>query len=521
MLEAWVEEKQLIRKRFALTELRDRLSQNLLLVPQRCARLGEIEERIKRAGNRVVEMRQVGIAEFQGRIRRAVLSHSSKRLKVLDQRTKRAGRWIVEKRQKRLAEIQERTRRAWGSTIPSKIVSRVKDSFPGVWYQCELDPLDCEWVARWKPSADDRKRLEWARRGEKAALLYYRTGLRRHAVDISIQQLDGLTTEWKSHDLQVDGRPLDVKNVRCPNLDRFQEHWWRHHKRNRDGDQVGIVGSVSAPRSDGGPEGSLVLVIGEVTDSDVLRLSEEVNATARSASLSVEIRLNLDWRERVPGWLFEYPEIHYASGPNWENVLPRCRIISRDLGLPVAPWLVGLEAARRGPRLESRRLKRTEEAMFGFLRRVGLSRRTLFLFVLMYMLSHSHNSKAREELVDRIFHGDERSLPLGLHDPRNYVWHLLQALEQMIKSNVELLRQATNFQLVGVNILKARIEPGGWHTILAYCGSCGRWPIFLGKSKPCACGRRRLICDDPSCCSCGLDLPDCKNGTRAGLKVRF
>ena len=488
MLRALVEDKQIIRKGTALSELRDRLS---------------------REGTRIVERQQMRITESQNRIKRAVALQRLQRLKELEYRVTCAVKCALHERRRRISEFQDRTRRAWSKAIPSKIISRIKESSPGVWYECELDQLDHELIACWRTTLKDGKRLEWARRGEKAALLYYRTGLRRVAEDISIQQLDSLATEWKTHDLRVDGRPLDVKNVRCPRLDRFQEHWWPDHKRDRERAQVAVVGSVSVPKADQSPEGSLVLLIGEVTDSDVRRLREDVNTAAKVAGLSLEIHPDRDWRYRLPGWLFEYPDDHYTSGPNWDDVLPRCRAISRDLGLPIAPWLVGLEAARCGPCSGIHGLKRIEETMFGFLRHVGLSRRTLFCFVLIYMLSHSDDSKAREALVDRIFHGDERSLPLGLHDPRNYVWHLLQALEQMIASNVDILHQATNFRLVGVNILQARIGSGRWHTILAYCGNCGRWPLFLGRSELCPCGRRRLVCDDPTCHSCGLNLPDC------------
>ena len=505
LLQAWVEEKRLIRSRLELTELQRRLSRVLhLAVSQRCVRLRWLDQYVKRAGGHIVERRQEQIKKLQDRTRRAVVSQRSMWLRGLDQRVKLAGSRIVEERKKRIAEIQNRTRRAWGNAIPSKIVSRIKESNPGVWYQCELDPLDRELVARWelKTTAEDRERLDWARRGEKAALLYYRKGLRHRVADISIQQLDGSTTEWKTHDLQVDGRLLDVKNVRCPRLDRFQEHLWRDHKQNREGDQVGIVGSVSIIGTDGDPEGSLV--IGEVTDSDVRGLHEEVNTAAKAAGLSVEIRLDRDWRDRVPGWLFEYPDVHYAGGPDWEDILPRCREIYQDLGLPMAPWLVGLEAARCGLRADSCRIMPNQGSMFGFVRRVGLSRRSLFWFVLLYMLSHRHDPKARHELVGLIFHGDEKSLPLGLHDPRHYVWHLFQTLEEMITSDDDVVGRATNFRLVGANILQARIGLE-WHTILAYCGSCGRWPIYWGASEPCPCGKRRLLCDDRACLSCGLD----------------
>lgn len=504
MLRAWVADKQLIRKRVALTELRDRLSWELRrAVQQPSLRLKEIDQRVKHEGSRIVERHQMRINESQHRIKRTVVSQRSKRLKGIERRLKRTAHRIVQERQRQVAESQDRMRRTWANTIPSKIVSRLRKSNPGVWYECELDPLDLKLLAKWdrgRTTVEDRERLEWARRGEKAALLYYRRGLGRQATDVSIQQLDRSTTDWRSHDLRVDGCFLDVKNVRCTDPHRFQEHFWRDHKRSREGDHVGIVGSVSMLGTDGGPAGSLV--IGEVTDSQLRQLGAEVNRTAEAGGLSIEIDLGRDWRSRVPGWLFEYPDTHYTGGPEWEDVLPRCRSISEHLGIPVAPWLVGLEAARCGLESESRRLRPTEETIFGFLKRIGLSRRSLFCFVLLYMLAHRHDSEAREALIGHIFFGEERSFPLGLYDPRQYVRHLIQALEQVIRSKVDLVGRATNFRLHGVNILQARLEQE-WHTILAYCGNCGRWPIYLGASEPCPCGKRRLLCDDPECLSCG------------------
>ena len=449
------------------------------------ARLAELGERLKHAGART------STAHLE-------------RLADLGDRMVRAARRIVDARRERLSELQKCMRSFWHRAMPHALVLRLQKSTPDVRYECELDTRDRELVTSWRrgTSEKERERLEWARRGEKAAFRYYETGLGQPVADISLRQLDGSTRDWATHDLEVDSRRLDVKNIRTERTDRFGEHLWPDHKRRRGGDEIGIVGVVSELASDGCTGTSLVL--GEVGDVEVRRLHEEVNTAAAKMDLVVEINRDNGWRNRVPGWLFEYSDCHYAGAPGWVEVVSRCRAIFEGLQVPLAPWLAGLAAARGGTATETLGLPAAERVMFEFAMRVGVSRRTLFWLVLLCNLAYRHDAKARKELRSRVFFDDDVSRPLGVHDPQKYVWNVAQTLEEMITSNNEVVGRATNFRLRGVNILQACIEGGPWHTILAYCGNCGRQPIFLGASEACPCGRRRLLCDDPACLSCGL-----------------
>ena len=84
----------------------------------------------------------------------------------------------------------------------------------------------------------------------------------------------------------------------------------------------------------------------------------------------------------------------------------------------------------------------------------------------------------------------------------------------MIETNRDLLQSVSHIRLSGFAILQARVV-GQWLTILAYCGNCGKWPIFLGRTdataqhdrpgtgscRSCPCNSGRLVCNECGSCS--------------------
>ena len=124
---------------------------------------------------------------------------------------------------------------------------------------------------------------------------------------------------------------------------------------------------------------------------------------------------------------------------------------------------------------------------------------------------------AANELNRHLFPNAEggEQFPLGRVDPRKYVWSLIHTLKLLIEANGKILREVSQFRLLGLGILQAEIH-GRWRTILAYCGDCGKTPLFLGDSdaanqhqsigycQSCPCDQGRLVCDACGSCS-GLD----------------
>ena len=468
----------------------------------------------------------------------AAVAERRKALEGLSERNKASVLGRMRRRRSQFDALERRILSAWRA-MPRRVVGRLRDATPKVEFRCELDADDLRLVSRWRRSPsttndEETKRLESARLGEKAAISYY-GGLGQEVEDVSIQDLETEDRrDWVTHDLRADGRPFDVKNSRCIRADRFTEHYWKNAKywkspTQPQAEEVPIVGVVSVEE----PDASIVL--GELHYCELRRFAQQVARYAEGPRIPRDLgRRRGDWF--VPGWLLEYSSRHYAPMPDWDDVLHRWLAVSEALDARDPEWVLALALSRT--KSLPRRLESTEvaRAMVAFFRQFEVSRRTVFWFVLHYLLSHTHDPGAQKDLVTHLFPGrwegslGERGFkgnefPLGLFDPRQYVWNMIHTLSQMIRSNDEFLKGVSEYRLTGPGILQARIEgvegkAGArrepWTTILAYCGNCGKWPIFLagntaedrgehsagdGGCSHCPCGKGRLVCDECGACS--------------------
>ncbi len=465
----------------------------------------------------------------------AAMGSARTQLRGLARRNHSTALASIQRRRSHLKGLELRMAVAWRS-MPDKVVARLRAATPRVCFGCELDAADQRLVSDWRRDPkrkldEETNRLESARRAEKASLAYY-SSLGYQVEDVSIQQLrEGALEDWKTHDIRADDRPLDVKNVRCSRPDRFGEHHWKEHKQHRTR-EVPIVGVVSMEDGDPG----VSTITGELEHSDLACFRDQVSSYSCDQNISVEFG---DWSTFVPGWLFEYPKRHYASMPDWDDVLRRWLKICDGLNIEVAPWILAL-AASRIRSLPNRPLDtRITGPVHRFFQHFGVSRRTLFWFVLTYLLSHMEEPRARDDLIEQIFpdrattarssarSSKEKGFPLALFDPRMYIWHLIHTLSQMIQSNRRLLATVSEYRLRGAGVLQALVE-GRWRTVLAYCGNCGKWPIFLGEvsegdseqpaedgaCKSCPCESVRLVCDGCRACA-GFDCTGKEYATAA------
>lgn len=469
------------------------------------------------------------------RAAKATVGSARMRLAELAHRNHSTALSSIQSRRAHLEGLELRMAVAW-RLMPDKVVARLREATPRVCFRCELDVTDQRLVSDWRRDPkrtldEETNRLESARRAEKASLAYY-SSLGYPVEDVSIQQLrEGALEDWKTHDIRADDRPLDVKNVRCSRPDRFGEHHWKEHKQHRTR-EVPIVGVVSMEDGDPG----VSMITGELEHSDLARFGDQVSSYLRDQKISAEFG---DWSTFVPGWLFEYPKRHYASMPDWDDVLRRWLKICDGFNVEVAPWIPAL-AASRIRSLPNRPLDtRITGSVHRFFQHFGVSRRTLFWFALTYLLSHMGEPRARDDLIEQIFpdrataarsadrSSKEVEFPLALFDPRMYIWHLIHTLSQMIQSNRRLLATVSEYRLRGAGVLQALVA-GRWRTVLAYCGNCGKWPIFLGKiseddcerpvedgaCRSCPCERARLVCDDCRACA-GFDCTGKEYATAA------
>ena len=122
---------------------------------------------------------------------------------------------------------------------------------------------------------------------------------------------------------------------------------------------------------------------------------------AEGPRIGMDVSRGGDWF--VPGWLFEYSGRHYSSMPDWDDVLRRWLAISEALSVEEPEWILALALSRT--KLLPKRLESAEitGAMRAFFRHVEVSRRTVFWFVLHYLLSHTQDPRAKDDLVAHLF----------------------------------------------------------------------------------------------------------------------
>ena len=465
--------------------------------------------RLRRAAQRTVDVARAKLKWIEGRNHVSVLR-------------------AIQRRREPLQRLDPRMAHAW-RCMPDVLVARLREATPEVSFSCELDAKDQQLVSTWprdrrRQVDEETNRLESARRAEKAALAYY-SDLGLRVEDVSIGQLEGGAKGHESHDIRAEDRPLDVKNVRCTRADRFAEHYWKKHKRYRH-KEVAIVGVVSMENL------GASIVTGELQHSELDAFRHRTTSYPDGPRVSLELG---DLSGFVPGWLFEYPKLHYGSMPDWD-VLRRWLEISDALRCEVAPWILALGASRIRSGSNIPAASGVTRSIGRFFQHFPVSRRSTFWFVLCYLLSNSADPQARDDLIEHMFPNrpaggapahrllKEGQFPLALFDPREYIWNLIHTLSQMIRSNRDLLSAASAYRLRGAGILQARID-NSWYTVLAYCGNCGKWPIYLGEPdiedgeaiveagacRSCPCNRRRLVCDDCGGCA----EPGCQGVTYA------
>lgn len=247
-------------------------------------RLYSRQQRLCRVGRRLISEAN-GVLEttglFLGIAAGKELESRRKRLNDMGCRLDAALGLVLEDRKRRIGRAEFAIAEVWRSSFPKLIVQRLQDSTPQVKFRTNLDSEDMELVRAWhggEPKGDDKKRLKWARKGEKAAIDYYER-LNCTVEDVSIKQLRNADSEWRRFDLRVYERPLDVKNIRCDDPERFGEQMWKRAKKEKN-DDVSIVGTLSiigqrarrrgwardAANENDDPH---TIVLGEVSRSDV------------------------------------------------------------------------------------------------------------------------------------------------------------------------------------------------------------------------------------------------------------
>lgn len=358
--------------------------------------------------------------------------------------------------------------------------------------------------------SNEANRLMSARLAERVAAEFYRAlGHRVH--DTSIEQLAGSSSRWKTHDLEADDLPLDVKNARraFSSPSSYSEWCITRYKMDR-GCDIRLVGVLSdyvpLGRMDEMMGRAEATILGETTRKQMAQVSNWAN-TASDGRLEI---VDPDGSRFLAGWCFDYPDRYYTRLPEVISRLPdRILDLERaEFDVARLPLIVRFLAGRAED--SDARVVRLKSLQ----KDAGLSRMSAVALALVELVRAAHgDDSARPDTVsDSVLpagrHGLLRNFPMLRYDPEGHVATMLDAITQAWTLCHPHLSKFQRFRMSGAGIFQGADSSGSWTTILAYCGGwrprppvakCGTNPLIMGVDETCS-TCRRLICRNCGYC---------------------
>lgn len=436
----------------------------------------------------------------------------------------------------------------------------------------DLNDDDRKIAALWAGSEADAivAQMLSARAAEKAVARLYREagGI---VDDIAITQLDRNSSDWITHDLNVDLTiPIDVKNARRPINSRhfYVEHTVPRFKLDRSGSDVRIAGVLSPylqkrfidkPSAAGFGIDDIVL-LGETSRSEVDALIRKY----RSSHFEV-FRGN---ERTFPNWVFGYPERWY---PRLREQIQFATDLCRDI--PEEHWRYIVEPDEAGDfvaalcmaqvPLPSMLVDRLSDNQANFCKKLQRNINgipnvpDIFLAVISDFVEaviFDRRDYAPEIYTPLLYPKGNHAIhlngigrrsephcgfPLGAIDPLGLVASLVETLTLLWeKRSQTTLKEFTSFRFGGLGLLQARRhDEVEWTTILAYCGGneyvkdedgkvalseaghptrkgkCGHTPLVIGIHQTCS-QCRKLLCD-----KCGFCTVSCRDQEFRALAI--
>jgi hypothetical protein len=324
----------------------------------------------------------------------------------------------------------------------------------------------------------------------------------RRVEDVSRLAASGSADQrWKTHDLEVDGLPVDVKNVTF-RRDGFQT--WTRVKQFRlqvryDAARTRWAKNLESffdehPHVD-------AEYLGSLTSTDIATFS----AMARPP-LSIEVTdCTYDGGARFTGWCFALSEDAYGD---WDDAFTRF-VEALAVSTKDRPSLSDTQLAvlyARGVRMELResesRLRSECVSLFAIaemVNRYGRSPRAVVAAILNELQAHlSGQPRLSERLREQLFPFG-KSAPLGVFDPSEGVAAFLESVLELVKAPTALAG-IRSLQLMSPYWLRGRTESGESVTLIANCYDCGAYPLIRGRHSLCPHGTDRLRCENGHCC---------------------
>ena len=248
------------------------------------------------------------------------------------QRTEQERRREEQRRERKRREEQQREWRRFSNLSEKAMNTELNVCFP----LPKLKEDDIRIVEEWYPSQEkldgrslidvinddpkdwDSGRLLSARSAEKIAICFYRH-YGKKVKDISITQLDeNDNSDWRDYDLNVDGRPIDVKNSRKSqnSENRYTEYCIPKFKEDRTSQKV-IISGVFSPylwpfELLGEPkkyhQDREIRFLGETTLEKQQELKNEFNG-----DLVYFSEPRSSGKYLLPPWIFDYPKYIYTE----------------------------------------------------------------------------------------------------------------------------------------------------------------------------------------------------------------
>ena len=453
---------------------------------------------------------------------------------------------------RRLAKASERyglarqqVAASWWRQAGDEIMRSWTEARPRIEFSPHLTAEDRSLADMWgnvrrRREARDRRRRYAARRAERSAMLFYEQ-FHLNVRDVSIGQLTQSGDPWQTCDLLVNQSPVDIKNVRGRGA--FGGYVLKSPKQYGD-QEVRICGVVTdflddrqqdtQRRRGGGYDdrgnfhaASSQTILGETSNGDLRAVAGQARELADELDLSLDVTQMARWQVGLGAWHLDFNARHYRDPTSRHfGTLAEADRLRRHLG-GTPDWAAGLSASRNGPPIGAG--SRAVPLMRTWFRK-GLSRPRVFLFVLLYLVAAARegsyvDGRTKDELLRLMFidQGEVwRRHPLGLYDPIGVIYAVIQTLDRLVRLNQDVLRDVRQLRLRGNGILQAYgVLPNhgpAWFTLLAYCGDCGRSPIWAGDLRLQETPRRQGNDEDGfvlcrKChrlrCSCGYCSPEC------------
>lgn len=360
-----------------------------------------------------------------------------------------------------------------------------------------------------------------ARRAECALLARYRELYGEAEVeDLSITQLsEGRDQRWESADIKTPCGLIDVKNARSAfaSPKRYSEWFVKNKdKRSPRGAEI-VLSAVLSPylQSSFNPGLTEAIWLGELSARQLDSLSRQFGREYLRLDFGLGDEA-MHRGDRLPGWLFDYPQAVYNSRDKLRNQW-------RAYESAVVTGASGISA---GPDLDDPVMEREYWALSSrFDQNEPISRPAIFLHILdRFCIAAREGWEFPEaQLRDLLWPpgvrqrmGEWQQAPYAVADPGVYVHELLNVLMKIGQECQEQVLQFSSFRLCGRNIFRGRESMGGsWKTLFAYCGGwsesskgtrvkCGMDPLHAGKNRWCdRCGK--LVCEQCHHCEHGCE----------------